>query len=202
MGTQQSILARRVAAAGLVLVLAQMLALAQDKGRVPFESAFSSFARTWATKHVPDPNAFSQSSNPIGELFSAKSLFQTRRLAIATNGRLDRPAFRLNAKQQRNADDGTNWAFGRPIDGFSSGFDAFGNPTIGPADVQAQARNYVKQRIINEILSKTAFGRSLAVFVDSGKSGLDPSRSRLLPFISPKVNLGEGKVAMTVTWKF
>lgn len=201
MGTQQSILARRVAAAGLVLVLAQMLALAQDKGRVPFESAFSSFARTWATKHVPDPSAFSHTNTSLGELFSAKSIFQTRRLAIATTGRLDRPVFRLNAKQQRN-DDGTNWAFGRPLDGFSSGFDAFGNPTIGPADVQAQARNYVKQRIINEILSKTAFGRSLAVFVDSGRHGLDPNRSRLLPFISPKVNLGEGKVAMTVTWKF
>jgi hypothetical protein len=199
MGTQRSVASKRgaVACLAFALSLAPQAALAQSAKTVPFETAFSNFARTWATEHVPDPQAFDRPL-PIAQLFSARALATRSRIALADGPRLVGASRRAGAA----SDDGTNWVLARPLDGFANGFDAFGNPAVGPVDVRGQARNYVRQRIVTEILSKTALGRSLSVFVDTGRAGQDPDRSRLLPFISPKVNAREGKAAITLTWKF
>ena len=114
-------------------------------------------------------------------------------VSIVEDARVDRRDFKTEDRRQ---DDGQNWVFSRPVDGLAG-------PTIGQVDIRDQARNYVKQRLVSEILSKTALGRGLSVFVDTGKTEIDPSRSRLLPYISPKVSAREGgKAAITFTWKF
>jgi hypothetical protein len=150
------------------------------------------------TTNVPDPAAFDRPGVSINELFSARSFAGERQISFAAGPRFERPALRAGAHHA----DATNWVFERPLDGFANGFDAFGNPAIGPVDVRGEARNYVRQKIVSEILSRTAFGRGLSVFIDTGKTGPDDTRPRLLPFISPKVDAREGKAALTLTWKF
>jgi hypothetical protein len=198
MGTQRLVVARRAAAA-VVLALLSAPALAQGPEAEPLEPVFSSLAETWAAERVPEPAVFGPGGS-IGSLFSARTFAGSRRFSIEAAQGHSLPGVRLRGRGQR--DDGVNWVFARPLDGFSTGFDQFGNPAVGTIDIRDQARNYVKQKLISEILSKTAFGRGLSVFIDSGKTGLDPERSRLLPFISPKVNAREGKAALTLTWKF
>ena len=170
MESQGWMLVRRIAVAGIALLLAAAVVCAQD-----------------AAKSEPkDPD-------PIVELFSVRSFAVPHRFSIVEGARVDRPNLR---REEHQRDDGQNWVFSRPVDGLTG-------PTIGQVDIRDQARNYVKQRLVSEILSKTAFGRGLSVFVDTGKTEIDPTRSRLLPFISPKVSAREGgRAAITFTWKF
>lgn len=128
----------------------------------------------------------------ITELFSVRSFAVPHRFKVE-DVRVDGPNVRSEDRQQN---DGQTWVFSGPLNGLTG-------PTIGQVDIRDQARNYVKQRIVSEILSKTALGRGLSVFVDTGKDGVDPTRSRLLPFISPKVSARDGgRAAITFTWKF
>ena len=154
METQGWMFVRRIAVAGIVLLLAAAVVCAQDASK--------------SERKDPDP---------IVKLFSAKSSVAPRQFSIVEAARIDRPRPRTEAS--------------RPT------------TTINPVDIRNQARNYVKQRILSEILSRTALGRGLSVFVDTGKTGIDPTRSRLLPFISPKVSARDGgRAAITFTWKF
>jgi hypothetical protein len=167
-------LLRRIAVAGIALLLAASVVCAQDAA-------------------APDDGQKADKPDAIVELFSVRSFAVPRKFSIADDARVDRPDVR---PEERRRDDGQTWVFANPVDGLAG-------PTIGQVDIRDQARNYVKQRIVSEILSKTAFGRGLSVFVDTGKDGVDPTRSRLLPFISPKVSAREGgRAAITFTWKF
>jgi hypothetical protein len=164
----------------------------------PFAAAFAGVVRTWVETRVPDPHAFDGPPASVTSLFSARSFDDSRRISVAAGPRFDRPG----PRGPSGGDDGVNWVFGRPIDGFSNGFDQFGNPSVGPVDIRGEARAFVRQKIVTEILSRTALGRGLGVLVDTGSTGPVDGRSRLIPFLSPKVNAREGKAAITLTWKF
>jgi hypothetical protein len=75
-------------------------------------------------------------------------------------------------------------------------------------DIRDRARNYIKQQIVKEILSKTAFTRGLGKLIDTGETVTDAdgieraARSKMLPYVSPRVDAGEGKVELRLTWKF
>ena len=169
MGSQGWMYVRRIAVAGIALLLAAAVVCAQDASK-----------------------SDRKERDPIVELFSVRSFAMPHRFKVE-DVRVDGPSRRSEVRHQN---DGQTWVFSGPLDGLAG-------PTIGQVDIRDQARNYVKQRIVTEILSKTALGRGLGVFVDTGRSTIDPTRSRLLPFISPKVSARDGgRAAITFTWKF
>lgn len=195
----QPIFAWRTRVVCLVLLCAPAVAYGQERGPrpdEPFSAAFPNVMKTLFRERVPDaaPDA---SLGSVTRLFSARSYAAPRRIAFS-GVRIDRQASRVAGRR----DDGTNWVFGRPLDGFLTGFDQFGNPAVGQVDFRGEARNFVRQKIVTEILSRTALGRSLSVLVDTGKTGPQEGRSRFVPYVSPKVNAREGKAAITLTWKF
>ena len=189
----------------LALALVPIAASAQEsaESKTPFDSAFSKFAKSWAESTVPDPNAFSR-ANPLAELTSARAFFTQRRFTIGGATRIDRPAFRMGQRQQGGAV--ARWDFD-PVQAslFGNILDPNRAGETGPVDVRRQARTYLKQQIVQNILGRSAVGRGLGLFIDTGVNANDPSvvnRSRLLPFLSPEVDVGERKAAMTLIWKF
>jgi len=196
----EQLLLRQACLACAVLVGVPGLVGAQsgtDRDDRPFASAFSKIVETWTETNVPAPANVDGSMDAVTRLFSARAFAAPGHIAVANGLRLDRPAAQAGRRS-----DGTNWVLARPIDGFANGFDQFGNPAVGPVDLRGEARNFVRQKIVTEILSRTALGRGLSVLIDTGKVGPQEGRSRLLPFVSPKLNAREGKAAITLTWKF
>lgn len=192
-------------ALALALVLVPAAASAQESARskAPFDSVFSKVAERWAKSTVPDPQSFAR-ANPLAELTSARSFLTQRRFTIGAATRIDRPAFRLGQRQQGGAV--ARWDFD-PVQAslFGNILDPNRVGQTGPVDVRRQARLYLKQQIVQNILGRSAFGRGLGLFIDTGVHANDPSmtnRSRLLPFLSPEVNVRERKAAMTLIWKF
>lgn len=141
----------------------------------------------------------------------------------ASVGSLQLPSFGLVSTSSANAtidagNLGRNWrAFGDSDPnaqvsnaGWAVPIVGFGNATSGQRDIRDQARSYVKQKLLLEILSRSALGRGLSKFIDPGEapfgatdtSGQRIDRSRLLPFISPKLDVGDRKVAVSLIWKF
>ena len=170
---------RRCLAATLVVAVASSAAVAQEpysgEPRKAIDAAFTQMGQGWLRATVPNADALRSQQ----QAFSAD---------------YGRPP-------QHRAHDGASAPEFRP----STAFPGTQNPqTIGPVvDIRDQARAYVKQRLVTEILSRSAFGRSLSVFIDTGSATLAPDRSKLLPFISPKFKASEGgKVALQFTWKF
>lgn len=186
--------------AAVLLVVLAAIATAQtprDNTRVPFESAFQGFERTWVDSHVPAWRP----ARPAGQSFGAfvGAFSGQRRIDVSSMGAMDRSVLDLRPRKTQQ----TSWQFSRQTpDGFANGFDAFGNPAIGPVDVQAQARIYLKQQLITQILSRTSLGRSLGIFIDTGDRPAFDTRSRLIPFVSPKVNAKAGKAGLSLVWKF
>ena len=195
---------RRALGAGLVVALAAAAAAAQEGARPapPLEAAFSQFARTWVERTVPDPNVFARKDRDP-DFASVGSLFAARRFSFAPTTRVDRPAFRLGRRQQGSV---AAWEFD-PVQAslFGNVLDPKRAGQTGPVDVRAQARLYLKQQIVQNILGRSAFGRGLSLFIDTGAPTFDPNRttrSRLLPYLSPEVEVAERKAAMTFVWKF
>ena len=192
-------------ALALALVLVPVTASAQERAepKAPFDSVFSKFAKSWAESTVPDPGAFAR-PNPLAELTSARSFFTQRRFSLVSATRIDRPAFRMGQRQQSGTV--ARWDFD-PVQAslFGNLLDPDRAGQTGPVDIRRQARLYLKQQIVQNILGRSAFGRGLSLFIDTGVNANDPSltnRSRLLPFLSPEVDVAERKAAMTLIWKF
>ncbi|HQR40030.1 MAG TPA: hypothetical protein PLF26_16720 [Blastocatellia bacterium] len=184
-----------------IVVTASVVALAQEphgSRTAPFDTAFRGFERSWIDARVPQwqPSATGpQSFGVYSRVYSGQRHIELS--SMQPGGRAMGPF------GQQRARSSTEWQLPvRPADGFANGFDSFGNPAIGPVDIQAQARMYLKQRLVSELLSKTALGRSLGIFIDSGDRSLFDKRSRLIPFISPKVNARSGQASVGLVWKF
>ena len=170
--------ARRLAAA-LVVAVTSSAALAQEPSsgerRKAVDAAFSQIGQSWLRETVP----------------SADALRDQSRAFSADYGR----------PPERRARDGSPTPQFRPNTSFPGTQDRLGAEPV--VDIRDQARAYVKQRLVTEILSRSAFGRSLGVFIDTGSTAISPDRSKLLPFISPKFKASEGgKLALQFTWKF
>ena len=192
-------------ALALALALVPVAASAQEStgSMAPFDSVFSKIAKSWAESTVPDPNAFSRPS-PLAEVTSTRSFFTQRRFTIGSATRIDRPAFRMGQRQQSGTV--ARWDFD-PVQAslFGNLLDPDRAGQTGPVDIRRQARLYLKQQIVQNVLGRSAFGRGLSLFIDTGVNANDPSltnRSRLLPFLSPEVDVAERKAAMTLIWKF
>jgi hypothetical protein len=192
-------------ALALVLVLVPIAASAQQSAepKAPFDSVFSKFAKSWAESTVPDPSAFAR-PNPLAELTSSRSFFTQRRFSIGAATRIDRPAFRMGQRQHGGSV--ARWDFD-PVQAslFGNILDPSRAGETGPVDVRRQARAYLKQQIVQNILGRSAFGRGLGLFIDTGVPADHESltnRSRLLPFLSPEFDAREQKAAMTLIWKF
>ena len=195
----------RALAAGLVAVLVPVAAAAQEgpEPKAPLEAAFSKVARSWLERTVPDPQAFARPDR--GADFAATaSLFAQRRPTFTNVGRLDRSSFRLGRRQKDGAAPAWEFdpvrasLFGQILDPKQAG-------RTGPVDIRAQARAYLKQQIVQNILGRSAFGRGLSLFIDTGAPTWDPNqttRSRLLPYLSPEFDAAERKAALTFVWKF
>jgi hypothetical protein len=195
----------RALAAGLVAVLVPVAATAQENAepKAPLEAAFSKIARSWLERTVPDPQVFARPER-AADFTAAASLFAQRRPTFASVGRLDRQSFRLGRRQKEGA--AAAWEFD-PVRAslFGNILDPKLTGRTGPVDIRAQARAYLRQQIVQNILGRSAFGRGLSLFIDTGQPTWDPNqttRSRLLPYLSPEVDIAEGKAALTFIWKF
>jgi len=184
-----------------IVLLSAATAIAQEptaKSAAPLDSAFKGFERSWIVGRVP-------AWKPSGQVASTQGVYSraysgTRRVEAEAMGSDDKSFSFLPTRKNQASN---QWILAqRPVDGFANGFDAFGNPAIGPVDIQAQARTYLKQRLISEVLSKTAFGRSLSLFIDSGDHRTLDKRSMLIPYVSPKLNASAGKASVSLIWKF
>jgi hypothetical protein len=171
----------KAVACAAALSLAPMGAAAQEKGEKPAERDTSRI-------------------ESVDELFSARSLMRPIRITAADLAAAGTPVFRLSRKRNEARAVGLAGAFApvSPLD------DLLGDPTGQQQDIRDRARNYVKQQIVKEILSRSAVGRGLSLFIDTGEQTVRDAgtRSKLLPYISPRVDAGEGKIELQLTWKF
>lgn len=137
----------------------------------------------------------------VEELFSARSLMRPIRITAADLAATGTPVFRLSRKRNEARAVGLAGSAYAPVSPLD---DLLGDPTGQQEDIRDRARNYVKQQIVKEILSRSALGRGLSVFIDTGEQALPDTstRSKMLPYISPRVDAGEGKVELRLTWKF
>jgi hypothetical protein len=172
----------KAVACAAALALAPMGAAAQEKGEKPADRDTSRI-------------------ESVDELFSARSLMRPIRITAADLAATGTPVFRLSRKRNEARAVGLSGAAFAPVSPLD---DLLGDPTGQQQDIRDRARNYVKQQIVKEILSRSAVGRGLSLFIDTGEQTLRDAgtRSRLLPFISPRVDAGEGKIELQLTWKF
>lgn len=189
----RSNLTRRVVCAAAALLIAPTFVLAQsgdDTPRKPLDAMFSDLGRDWLDRQVPDPNAFGRPTDPIVRLLSARSFVAPRHIEVA--GAV--PVFRPTRRRVRRAESysETPWI----ANPFQLQDPTDPNQTV---DVRRQMRAYLREQIVTNILSKTPFGRTLSVFIDSKQE----NRSRMIPFISPQFDAKDGgKVGVSLVWKF
>jgi hypothetical protein len=179
MGRNDRMRGARCLAATLAVVVASSAALAQEPAtgeqEKPVDAAFTRIGQDWLRERLPDAEA----------LRGQKQSFSSEYV--------QRP--------RRRSGDGERAPEFRPTTPFPGTQDQLGVTPV--VDIRDQARAYIKQRLVSEILSRSALGRGLSVFIDTGSNTFSPERSKMLPFISPKFKASEGgKVALQFTWKF
>lgn len=196
--------------AGLLVLAALSLPLAasaaQEKGSRTaggLAAALERQTRKWADSRVEDAERPGLDREAIEELVAPGSLLAPRHATLADVA--GTPVFRLNRRGGATVvGDASGWA---APGAFPFGLGSLEDPANRQVDIRRHARNLVKQRIVKEILSRTAFGRGLGLLIDTGApaaggpEGLD-TRSKMLPYVSPNVDASEGKVELRLTWKF